>query len=78
MSDIPKIKQQTSIEMSKGVKYLLDTKIDQEDLNEVHKIWDQARTEVILRIQQETEERIIRYLKDKGYRFVAEEKIKLL
>ena len=73
----PLFKYCTSIETPDGETYVLDSKISNQDMKYVMEVWSKARTEMILRIEQDAKTKIFNYLREKGYRLIALERIKL-
>lgn len=70
------IKFITRIEMPNGEKYIFDRKLEAEDNLKISMIWGKARTEEILRKEQDARTEIFLYLQSKGYKLVYEEKIR--
>ncbi len=72
----PRPKWLPIVQFPSGEGYILDRRMNTEDLDEISKMWNSVRVEEIQRIETDGKEKILQYLRDKGYVLSCQERIR--
>ncbi len=75
---LEKIKTVFNMEFPSGEGYMFDKQVEPEDLTKISEIWQTIRTEEIVKIEMDAKYKILKYLQDKGYKLIYQEKIKFI